>query len=157
MTAAERRRLEPLVIRDKLRGMTWGQIHERHGVLERTGRNWLDRYFKARGEAAKPVPERLIEEAFAGLEQDMADLAVLAVDTPHDHVRLGALKARVDARAQRLELQMRTHRLPPLSAIAAEQQLAEMIRKLARIVEKWNLPDECVHEMLSLAEQHLGG
>jgi hypothetical protein len=158
VTAAERRVLEPLVIRDKLAGMTWPQIETRHGVKERTGRNWLDRYFAARETAERPAAERLIEEAFAAIEQKIGELAVLAAETRHDNVKLGALKAAADLQAQRLVLLMRTNRLPrQLAAVTAEQALQEMWREFARLAEEFDLPDAYLRALLSLSERRLAG
>jgi hypothetical protein len=114
VTAQEKVRRDAAIAGDRARGLGWAQISERHGVSERQARTiWRERLQEV---STEPVDVReALREAIAQLDAAIEDLALLAESTSNDSVRLGAIKARLAAMAERHEL-MRLSGLLPFDA-----------------------------------------
>ena len=152
MTKRERQQREEDVCQARRRGLTWRQIEERLGVRERTGREMERRYFERVAAESAPAPRRVADEALAALEEKIGELEELALDTKHDHVRLGALRAAADLQRDKLELLARLGRVPAsLAAISATTQIQDVMRRFADLLREHNIPDEVVKKFEALA------
>lgn len=154
MPAADRKRREDEVAELKLRGLTWAQIEERTGVKERTGRNMVNRWLdRTRGDAEPADAERLASDALALLERHIADLAVLALDTKHDHVRLGALKAGMDGLDRYLVLMAGFGRLPRYRAdFEAKRDIPYIFQAIRDVLERHEVSGAVIDDLMKAFE-----
>jgi hypothetical protein len=102
-------------------------------------------------------PTVAADEALAFLERKMSDLAALAIDSPNDAVRLGALKASIAAGIEYLDLLRVFGRLPRGAAeFVAQRDLPAIFGALAEVMQRHDVPDGAIREMLALSERHVG-
>ncbi len=111
MTATERRQRDAKLVADRARGVIWPEIANRQGLSERQARRVVEAWWSRR-----PVedvdPDAIVRETLRACAQDLNDLAVLAVETRNDAVRLGAIKAHADVLRSRIEILRSIGQLP---------------------------------------------
>lgn len=98
-----------------------------------------------------PVPRSvdLFREQLEQLERMIEDCAVLAEGTKNDSVRLGAIKARQVAQAQRLELLRITGLLPrDLGRLGREIEYESITPTIQRVLLDHHAPRELVRDLV---------
>jgi hypothetical protein len=85
------------------------------------------------------------------------DLAMLAQATNNDPVRLGAIRARLDAMAQRATLLRLGGYLPATRrAEMVEADIRRMGEDIFKAIEKHQVPDEVVEDLLEALDSPVG-
>src|SRR4051794_23905516 len=94
-TAAQAKR-NAEIVRDRARGLRWSTISSRHGLTQRQAQNiWAAR--RDEEHEQRVDPDELVLDEVASLDAAIEELALFAESTANDSVRLGAIKARIDA------------------------------------------------------------
>lgn len=91
------------IIYDRARGLGWTSIAERHRLSTRQAQKIWARRLEQQHDQTGDVLTQVFEE-LAYLEAAVEELAELASDSKNDAVRLGAIKAKIDAQGKRVEL-----------------------------------------------------
>jgi len=101
LQAAEKARRDERIVADRARGLRWSTIAQKHNLSERQAREvWRERLS---AEHLESLDGRdAIAEALLQIEAAIEDLALLAQTTNNDPVRLGAIRARLDAMGDRV-------------------------------------------------------
>jgi hypothetical protein len=112
LPAAKKVRRDEQIVRDRASGLLWSTIAQNHHLSERQAREvWRERL------AAEPLEELdgrdWLRQVLLQTEQAVEELALLARTTRNDAVRLGAIRGRLAAMAQR-----RTSASPPTPSAA---------------------------------------
>jgi hypothetical protein len=140
LTSHEKVRRDADVVTDRARGLAWTTIAARHELTERQCRNiWNERL---REVSLEPVDVRFyLGESIAQLDAAIEELALLAETTANDPVRLGAVKARLDALGSKFEL-MRLSGLLPFDAraVRTEAQLREICAMVLELFDRYEVP-----------------
>jgi hypothetical protein len=80
------------VVADRLRGLTWPTIAQRHGLSERHCREILEQWRLSQPALDELDPLELVQEALEQRAMLVEELALLVEKSKHDAVRLGALR-----------------------------------------------------------------
>lgn len=145
------------IVADRARGLTWSTIGARHGVSERQARTvWSERL---REVSTEPVDVReALKEAVAQLDAAIEDLVLVAEDTKNDAVRLGAIKARLSAMAEKHELMRLSGLLPfDVRAVRTEAELRDINDMIFGLFDKHGLGDDAKRELEEGLEAGLAG
>ena len=125
------------IVADRARGLGWQTIADRHELSIRQCQNiWVNR-----GEDQYLVesPRQELEGEIEAVDASIDELAQLAETTTHDAVRLGAIKAKLNAQAFRIELKRAAGILPHnLGAIANENQTRQMTAEMVKVLERYH-------------------
>jgi hypothetical protein len=144
-------------VADGARGLTWSTIEARHGVSEGQCRTiWAERL---REVSAEPVDVReALREAVAQLDAAIEDCALLAEATKNDAVRLGAIRARLTAMAERGEL-LRLSGLLPFDerAVRTEAELRDINDMILALFDRYGVGDDAKRELEEGLEASLAG
>jgi hypothetical protein len=148
MTAAEKVRRDERVVADRVRGLSWPTIAQRHGLSERHCRTiWADQAPVLSVEDFDPL--ELVREAIAQYDGLLEDLALLAESASQDAVRLGALKSKVSVIGERLVFLQAVGLLPrDLGLLQQERDIRMIAHLLVDLFERYGLPPEAEEELL---------
>ncbi|MEJ7569643.1 MAG: hypothetical protein WKF41_15430 [Gaiellaceae bacterium] len=130
VTSEEKPRRDAGVIADRAHGFSWITIAERRDLSERMCRSiWNDHL---REQPLGPDdPREALREAVAQYDAAIEDLALLAETTTNDPVRLGSIKARLDAMTRREDL-LRIAGILPSTARATRTEID--IQKMTDVI-----------------------
>ena len=149
LPAAEKVRRDAEVVADRSRGLKWSTIAQRHGLSERHAREiWKERL------AAEPLEavdgRDMLTEALLQVEAAIEDLALLAQTTNNDPVKLGAIRARLAAMADRNDL-LRLAGYMPVSLLAArtEADIRTMGDDIVAVMKKHRTSDTVIDDLLA--------
>jgi hypothetical protein len=157
LTAQQKVERDARIVADRAHGLTWSTIEARHGVSERQCRTiWAERL---REVSAEPVDVReALREAVAQLDAAIEDCALLAEATKNDAVRLGAIRARLTAMAERGEL-LRLSGLLPFDerAVRTEAELRDINDMILALFDRYGVGDDAKRELEEGLEASLAG
>jgi hypothetical protein len=135
LTTRERAARDLRVVQDRARGMSWTRIADRHEISDRQARRIVAEYRQSRPALHEHDPVEVVEETLEAYEAAIDELAILAETTDHDSTRLGAIKARLDAQQERVELLTRIGVLPrDLGQAGVEIDLREIAARLDAVL-----------------------
>ena len=134
-------RRDASVIADRARGLSWATVAQRHQLSERHCREiW------ATGRTTDLNPRASLDalaDILAQLDAAIEDLALLAETTRNDAVRLGAVRARLAAMADRFEVMQACGLLPrDLGLFRLEIDVREMTRVIVDAFDAHAIPGE---------------
>ena len=104
MTTAERAARNSQIVHARLRGLGETEVAGRFGVTPRQVRRVLAEHREGRPRVDHIDPLEVVGDVLDGYEALAEELAELADRTRHDGVRLGAIKARLEAQKAKIEL-----------------------------------------------------
>ncbi len=99
----EKLRRDAGVIADRARGFGWATIADRRDLSERMCREVWNEHLREQPFGSDD-PREALREAVARYDAAIEDLALLAESTGNDPVRLGSIKARLEAMTRREDL-----------------------------------------------------
>ena len=149
LPATEKVRRDDRIVADRARGLTWATIAERHGVSDRQARAiWKERL------TAEPLESLdgldAITEALLQVEAAIEDLALLAETTRNDPVRLGAIRARLEAQRDRVTLLRLGGYMPATwRAAMTEADIRRMTDTFGEIFRRDDVSDELLHDLIA--------
>ena len=147
LPAAEKVRRDEQIVADRARGLRWATIAERHHLSERHAREvWRERL------AAEPLESldgtETIAEALLQVEAAIEDLALLAETTNNDPVKLGAIRARLDAMNSRVTLLRIGGYLPATwRAAMTEADTRRMADNLVAVLVRHDASDQLLQDI----------
>jgi hypothetical protein len=156
-SAREKVERDAKIVADRARGLTWKTIADLRGVTERQCRTvWTEHL---REVSLEPVDVREhLREAIAQLDAAIEELALLAETTNNDPVRLGSIRARLDAMATRFEV-MRIAGLVPTDyrGVRTETQLRQIVEMMLALFDKYEVPQAAKVELRAFLKAGLAG
>jgi len=129
------------IVRDRARGLTWRVVAERAGISERHCREVWRQHLDSAVPITKPDLTEELQETLAQVDAVIQDLAVLA-DAANESVRLGAIKARQAAIAERVALKRAMGLLPRLEVWRDCVDLAATMAAIVEALKLHGVPDE---------------
>jgi hypothetical protein len=156
LAAAGKVKRDEAVIADRARGFGWSTVAERNGVSARQCQNiWRERQERTLLDVANPREELRDEIAF--LDAAIEEYAKLSETTGNDSIRLGAIKARLEAQARRLELKRFCGLLPwDLGQVVSATATRLIVEELIAICEKHDVPEQVYKELAASLRQGYG-
>ena len=112
VTAKQRSDRNAAIFEARARGFSWSRVAHEFGLTERQAQRIYQEQRQNGARLAARVPIATVEELLDGYEAALDELAVLAQDTRHDGVRLGAVRARVAVMNTTTQLLMAIGALP---------------------------------------------
>lgn len=134
--------------------MTWIEVAARHGVSERQARRVVERWYAGRPQVRDLDPAEVVRETLVAFAQDLSDLAVLAVETNNDAVRLGAIKARGDVFRSRIEVLRTIGRLPhDWAGWLTVTDTIGLLRNFVDVLRRSEVDDETLRELRTIIDR----
>ena len=156
LPAAQKARRDERIAADRAGGLRWATIAERHGISERHAREvWRERLA---AESLEELDGRdWLRQVLVQTEQAVEELALLAQATKNDAVKLGAIRARLAAMAQRDEVLRLAGYLPcsPRAAMT-EADLRSTANVVRRVLERHDPPDALLADLLEALRTPVG-
>ncbi|MGI9110818.1 MAG: hypothetical protein ACR2GT_01215 [Gaiellaceae bacterium] len=155
VTSEEKPRRDASVIADRARGFGWTAIAARHDLCERMCREIWNEHLRKQP-LGPDDPREALREAVARYDAAIEDLARLAESTGNDPVRLGSIKARLDAMTRREDL-LRIAGILPSTARALRteidiQKMTDVIIDLFDRVVPESLRDQAELDLIAALE-----
>jgi hypothetical protein len=129
VTTAERAARNSQIVRARLRGLGEAEVANRFAVTTRQVRRVLAEHRESRPRLDNLDPLEVVVDVLDSYEALAAELAELAERTRHDGVRLGAIRARLDANKARIDL------LQAAGVLPAELPQLRVLRDVSMVSE----------------------
>jgi hypothetical protein len=142
------------IIADRLRGLIWPTISQRHQVSERHCREIFQQQRQSQPTLAELDPLQLVEEALQRREALIEELALLAERSRHDAVKLGALKAQHAALVDHTGLLIACGLLPrSLGRIGIQIDVQRVTQQVIALFDRYGVDQEARRELVELLTQ----
>jgi hypothetical protein len=137
LAAVEKVQRDSEVVADRVRGLRWATIAQRHALSERHCREIVQRWHQTRPGLGDRDPLEAVAEVLEQLEGVIERLSLLADQPVQDSVRLGALKALLAAQHERVELLMSVGLLPrDLGLVRHEIDIRRLTRTVMDVFDR---------------------
>lgn len=154
MTAGERRKRDRELVADRARGMTWPELAARYELSERQAQRVVERWWSRQGEDVDVSSDDVVRETLAAFAQDLNDLAVRAVETQNDAVKLGAIKARGDVFRGRIEVLRSIGRLPrDWTGWLGALETRALLHRFVAVLERRGVDDATLDELRAVIDE----
>lgn len=144
------------IIQSRARGKSWIAIARDHGLSVRGCQRIVEAWRKdglGVDDVIDPMAE--VRALIELLGQAVEDFATVEERTKHDGYRIAATREKIDAATQRFQLLQVLGLIPRPHVVSAERAMQAMLKEFAAIVERHNVPDEALQEILDLSERRL--
>jgi hypothetical protein len=150
-TASEKVERDRQIVSDRLKGLSWSQIAESHGLRERQARNIFSEWQKSG--AARLESEDPAEVVFGLIEryrQVELDLALVAADADNSAAQVGAHRARLDAIDRQVELMQASGLLPRhLGDIQVGAEIQMVAARIVTVFRDHGVPQEATRAVIT--------
>ncbi len=150
-TQHDRARVWQRVVAERGSGRLWREIAEHADLSERQCR----RIYRAHMRSAPTLDEIAIanevHDAIAFYDQAIEDLAILAEEATGMYVKIVAIKARINARARKMEL---LSIAGVFDNARVEMDVRAIASAVVRAFDEHNVPDDARCAVLAALEQH---
>ncbi len=148
MSRDERDARDREIQRLRAKGYAIPDLAVAYGLSERQIRDILKSVAKRQGkEMMSAGPETLLAEIAAGYDEDIRELSALINSNNHPNIKLGALKARVQARSAWVAVIQSLGFLP----VADQGNPSERI-----VIERWHPQDGCTASQVQEGQRQTG-
>jgi hypothetical protein len=138
LKAADQAKRDRAIVADRARGLRWATIAERHQITTRRAQqiweSWCNEEYLDAPDSRLDVMSEI-----AILDAAVEEYADLARETKNDAVKLGALKAKLDAQAKRVDMKQHLGLLP--SALVKARLEADV----QHLLDAWELAEHKLH------------
>jgi hypothetical protein len=151
LTAQEKVGRDRQVVADRLRGLTWSTIAQRHALSERHCREIVEQWRVSQPALDELDPLELVQEALERREALIEEFALLAERSKHEAVRLGALKARHAALIDYTGLLMACGLLPrSLGRAAVEIDVRRLTQHILDVFDRYGVDEAARRDLVEL-------
>lgn len=134
----------------------WREIAREVGLPVRNCQKLLKQLQETGDPDAPANPMAPIQRHLDVLETVMDEAAITYAEATRGAERVGALKLLKDASSEMIDYMRLVGFLPrQLGALSFEREAQQMFRQFAEILQRYDVPDDAVAEVLALAEQRL--
>jgi transposase len=148
LAAADQMQRDAQIVAARTRGLSRSQIANTYGVSETTIDNVMERWRAKRPKLRNLDPVKIIEEHLERYEAAQEELAMLAATTKQDAVRVGAVKARLDAMEKATTLMQQTGVLPhDLGVLRVQVDLGTVAQKMLEVLDRHQVGPELRREL----------
>jgi hypothetical protein len=143
------------IVADRAAGLTWATVAARNGLAERQCRNIVAKHREEQPPPWEHDPLEVLQEQLEQLDALVERLALVAEESGHDAVRLGALKSQLIALQQRRELLQATGLLPRiLGLIGQEIDMRRMTDDAVRVLKQHDVSQELADDLVAAFRSH---
>ena len=153
LSAAEKVSRDSRVVADRVRGLTWVTIAQRHELSERHCRELWSEYRANQPSSSSVDPVAAAEEMLERFEAVVEDAALLSEATANDAVKVAAIKLRLAGLKDQLELRMALGLLPPLRRLEQELDIRQLTRAILQVFERHEVPLEAQRSLRILLSE----
>ena len=148
MTTRERAARNSEIVQARLRGLGEAGVARRFGVTPRQVRRVLAEYRESRPRLDGIDPIEVVLDALDGYGALAEEFAVLAENTSHDGVRLGAIKGRLETHRARIDLLQAAGVLPAdLPQLRVLQDVDTTAEVILTVFNRYRVPVEARREI----------
>ncbi len=146
VTQHERARVWERVVAERAKGDGWRDIAERAALSERQCRRIYLAYARSAPTLEPSHLERQIDEAIAGFDADIEQLALISVTAHSDWTRVLAIRSRINARSRKTEL-LRIAGV--LGDVRAELDVRAITKAVVEAFDEHDVPDSARRAVLA--------
>ena len=152
-TAHDKVRRDAAIVADRARGLQWRTVADRYGLSERQCRAiWTEAQAVRRTDHVQDA-EAIVHDVIASLDALVEDLALLSEGTSNDSVRLGAIKARMQAVEQRFGVMRAAGLLPPTwEALRVDLDGRKVAQRIFDVFEAHGVDEVVKDDVLAAVE-----
>lgn len=137
------------IVADKMRGDTWARISERHALSIAQCKKVFVAFRDQNDLMLEANPVDIVRELLEGYMADIADLTEVYRTCDNPSARVGAINARLNARAKIIELRQAIGNLPhDLGTLRLEVDAQVTVERVFTVLERFGLPDEAWVELV---------
>ena len=144
------------IVADRLSGLPWSAISERHGLQERQLRNIFNAWQKdGAAELAAEDPAELVYEFLERYRRVEEDLAQAAEEADNSAARVGALRMRVEAIDRQVQLMQASGHLPrELGQLRVSADIESVAARIVAVFHDHDVPEAATRAVIeALAEE----
>lgn len=143
LTATEKVRRDAKIVADRARGLGWALIADRYELTQRQCQSVWAESLDTQPQPGEADPLAVVKEEIARHDAIIEDLALIAESAAHDGVKLGAIKARLAAMAQRIDLMRVIGVLPSdLGLFRHEVEVQRVAQDLLEVCKRHGATEE---------------
>ena len=146
LTQHERARVWERVVAERAKGDGWRDIAERAALSERQCRRIYLAYARSAPTLERSELERQIDEAIAGFDADIEQLALISMTAHSDWTRVQAIRSRINARSRKTEL-LRIAGV--LGDVRAELDVRAITKAVVEAFDEHDVPDSARRAVLA--------
>ena len=146
LTQHERARVWERVVAERGKGERWRDIAQRAGLSERQCRRIYLAYARSAPTLEPSHLERQIDEAIAGFDADVEQLALISITAHSDWTRVQAIRSRINARSRKMELLRIAGVLGDVRAEICARAIANAV---GLAFDEYNVPDDARRAVLT--------
>jgi hypothetical protein len=155
VTRSEKRHRDAEIVRERAMGVSFVTIAERHEINERTVRRIVEKWWATEPATLEIDPRAVVIDTIRSLEQSIEWYALKALTAANETVQLGAMKARDEAFAHRIEV-LRSLRLLPFDWQRWSQAQLDrhLFGRLVGVLARHpNVPPDVIEELRTIAHE----
>lgn len=151
ITAAEKVERDRQIVAAKARSLSDATVADTFKVSERTVRDVMTAFRKGQPTLKSVDPIEVVEQVLFELRGSIEELAMVAATTKNDNVRVGAIKARIEALNQTTALMQATGVLPhDLGTLKVDMDVRAFAATVLKVFADEGIPDEVVDKVIDL-------
>jgi hypothetical protein len=152
LTAQRKVERDARIVTDRAAGLTWPTIAKRHDLSERQCQEIVKTQRAAQPLFEARDPVETVTEVVEQLDSIIEKFALVAEQTGHDAVRVGALRSQLAAMEQRFTVMHALGLVPSLPLVRRDVDLRRLIDTMGRVLKRNGVPREVLVEIRDTLE-----
>jgi hypothetical protein len=148
VTAQEKVRRDAEIAADRAAGLTWPTVARRHDLSERQCQEIVKAHRAARPPFESRDPVEAVTELVEQLDSLVERFALVAEETKHDAVRVGALRSQLSAMEQRFTIMQTLGLLPPLDLVRLDVDMRRVMDTAVNVLKRHEVGGEVFDDLL---------
>jgi hypothetical protein len=155
--AAEKVARDRQIVAAKARSLSDATVAETFGINEKTVREIMAEWREGQPSLKTVDPIEVVEQVLFELRGSIEELAMVSSTTTNDNVRVGAIKARIDALDKMTGLMQATGVLPnDLGTLKVDMDIRAFAATVLRVFNDEDVPPETVEKVMDAISQFSG-
>lgn len=155
--AAEKVARDRQIVAAKARSLSDATVADTFGVNEKTVREIMAEWRKEQPSLKTVDPIEVVEQVLFELRGSIEELAMVSSTTTNDNVRVGAIKARIDALDKMTALMQATGVLPnDLGTLKVDMDIRAFAATVLRVFNEEDVPADTVEKVMAAIQQFTG-
>jgi hypothetical protein len=148
LTAQQKVERDARIVADRAAGLTWPTIARRHDLSERQCQEIVKAHRATWPLLESHDPIDAITELVEQLDSIVEKFAIVAEETKHDAVKVGALRSQLAAMEQRFTVAHALGLVPTLDLVRRDTDLRQVMPVAADVLTQHEVSDEAVDDLL---------
>lgn len=155
--AAEKVERDRQIVAAKARSLSDATVADTFNVDESTVREVMAQWRESQPNLKTIDPIEVVEQVLFELRGSIEELALVSSTTKNDNVRVGAIKARIDALDKMTSLMQATGVLPnDLGTLKVDMDVRAFAATVLRVFTEEQVPEETVEKVMTAISQFAG-